>query len=345
MSKRISALILCALGGGCDPNPKQNPVIVSGASPAIGEESTADNSPLEPKKPGSGPLTPPTVPTGINCPLNWTQVAGDREFQTTDFCVMKFEAREVDNIPASQAGGRPRVSGSAQDAKVACAALGEGYGMINNNDWMSLASQVAQNAVNWYGDRGQGFGFGTAGESIKPSDIVNYRLVLIRGHTDHNPANACESTQEMVDTDCGNSGKEDDPTEKRLFKLVNGGEIWDLGGNVWEWVDYYNLDTKPYSIADGGPVGAYREFPAIDAGFEKMPKAQLVPHKKDFWINSFNSEQGVGGYYSGLNQSGGSLMRGGFWNDEKRAGIFFADLARGPASVDTYIGYRCVKRK
>ncbi len=331
---------LSLLGAACQPGPAKNPVVISTPAPSVGDENGEKPAPPDGVKPGA---TAP-APT-IKCPPTWTLVPGDKDFQTTDFCTMTYEAREVANQAVSQAGGTPRVSGSAQDARVTCGALGEGFGLMNNSEWMTAASNAASNPANWYGDRGKGFGFGASGAAINPVEVLNFHLVLNRGHSDNNPPSLCDGSQETVDGDCSNSGKEDDPTQRRTFKLTNNEVLWDLAGNAWEWVDYYNVDAKPYSTADGGPVAAFREYPSVDGGFEKMSRAQLIPHKKSFWVNTWNTEQGIGGYFSAPNQSGGNLMRGGYYRDDKNAGLFFADLARSPASVDTYIGYRCVKRK
>lgn len=331
-------------------------VILSLSTFSCRDSKTADPSisvapPAPEQRDENGELIPPgavvnkVATAKISCPANWTLVSADKDYQTPEFCIMKYEAREVSGRASSQPEDLPRVSLPTSEAKTTCAALGGSYALINNAEWMSVASSIAQNSANWYGDRGTGLGYGKQGESITAAGVLNSKLVMIRGHADANPPSICDSTQEMVDTDCSNSGKESDPTEKRVFKLLGGGEVWDLSGNVWEWIDYENLDAKPYSLADGKPVAAYREFAAIDGGLDKMPKSELVPHKKSYWVNSWNSGLGIGGYFAAGNGEGGALMRGGFWNDKGSSGIFFADLARPVGSVDVYIGYRCVKRK
>ena len=340
MIMRVRYLWLCAVALGCQPNSKQNPTVVSAPAPGVGDQDPDGPKPLETPTPGATGSVPV-----IKCPPSWTVVPGDKDFQTTDFCAMTYEARVVANQAVSQAGGAPRVSGSSQDARVSCGSLGEGYGLMNNSEWMTAASNIASNPANWYGNRGNGFGFGTAGAAINPAEVLNYHLTMIRGHVDNNPPSLCDGAQELVDGDCQNSGKEDDPTQRRTFKLTNNAVLWDLAGNAWEWVDYFNTDAKPYAAADGGPVAAFREYPTIDGGFEKMSRAQLIPHKKSFWVNTWSTEQGIGGYFGAPNQTGGALMRGGFYMDDKNAGVFFADLARPPASVDSYISFRCVKRK
>ncbi|MGD8843213.1 MAG: hypothetical protein PVJ83_07040 [Gammaproteobacteria bacterium] len=60
--------------------------------------------------------------------------------------------------------------------------------------------------------------------------------VLNHGHSDADPPQSCDELREYVEKDCAATACEDDLTEKRTNMLSNGQLIWDLGGNVNEWV-------------------------------------------------------------------------------------------------------------
>jgi formylglycine-generating enzyme required for sulfatase activity len=261
----------------------------------------------------------------FSCPTDWVKVPASAEYGTPDFCVMKYEAKDVGDIPTSQATDTPWVSISQEQAKGECAALGAGYELISNDEWMAIASNIAAVGSNWDG--------GTVG-----TDSMN------RGHSDNDPGYACDADQEYVDTDCDNSGSEADFTQKRTHTLSNSEVIWDMSGNVWDWTSYYNQDDKPYQTAtDGAPVTEWREYTLIDTSFTTMAQTDLISAAAI--SGSWSSTQGIGQYYAGSSGSGGALHRGAGWGGGTGAGPFAADLPNGPSYSVTHVGFRCVRKQ
>jgi hypothetical protein len=204
-------------------------------------------------------------PIGIECPTDWIAVPGNTTYGTTDFCVMKYEARlEYDGsiVPdgnvnndaqydwavqyggptdglfraVSAAEGQPWVyirrgeNGAATGAGAieACQALGAGYDLLTNAEWQTIARDIE------------------AQQSGPTNNWVvdgSSDTTLNSGHTDNSPAQSCDSGRELVDTDCLDSGGESDPSELRTHHLSNGELIWDVAGNAWEWV------KAPVSVA------------------------------------------------------------------------------------------------
>jgi hypothetical protein len=52
----------------------------------------------------------PTFKVPLDCPTGFIEVPGNSKFGTSDFCVMKYEAKNVGGIPTSQAAGLPWTS-------------------------------------------------------------------------------------------------------------------------------------------------------------------------------------------------------------------------------------------
>ena len=238
---------------------------------------------------------------------------------------MKYEAKFGDKGAESRAAGLPARGNISQiDAKASCRNLGPGYALINNAEWMTIAANVANEASNW-------------------SEVTVGIGALNRGHSDGTPTNPLAASTDT--SACSGTGQTCSDTnwndQRRTHKLSNNNVIWDLAGNVWEWVDYNNYEDKPTPA-----TAAWTEYTGV-TGSTAMAKTSLVPAnvQKSWWNNSWNgATNGIGQYYAGTNSSGGALLRGGSWSYGTRSGVFTAALDFPPSSPEVYIGFRCVFR-
>ena len=263
---------------------------------------------------------------------DWILVPGDPDYGTNDFCVMKYEAKcaaadgqtcdIATHSPISQPANTPWVSIDQQDAKTECASLGKGYHLITNDEWMTIATNVAGVGSNWEG--------GTIGTNG-----------LARGHSDNNPANACAAdasdANAYVQTDCTGSAS-GTFNQRRTHTLSNGQVIWDLGGNIAERTAYFNDEEKPNSEA------TWRNF-TVSMGTTTMPKSDLVPQIAiDNSWSSGAGQENIGRYFGGGDGSGGVLIRGGAWllDATENSGIFTAHMNQGPTDTNVKYGFRCV---
>jgi len=270
---------------------------------------------------GGGAAATPTS----GCPTGYILVPGDTDYGTSDFCVMKYEAKFGDKGAESRATGLPaRGNVSQTDAKASCRNLGPGYALINNAEWMTIAANMANVASNWSGT--------TVGNGA-----------LNRGHSDNAPAAPLAAVTDDNDP-CNGTGQTCSSStwhdQRRTHTVSNGNVIWDFSGNVWELVDFNNYEDKP------SPLSAWAEYTAVSSS-ATMAKTSLVPSnvQKSWWNNSWNgATNGIGRYWSHPNGSGGALIRGGAWAYGTNSGVFAAGMDSPPSLADPVFGFRCVFR-
>ena len=287
-----------------------------------------------------------------SCPSNYIAVPHDDDVGTsTDFCVAKYEMKNVSSVATSQASGTPWVSISQTTSISTCAALNtlngvsNKYALISNEEWMTIARNIEQVNENW-------------------SPISGIQLkgtgVLARGHTDNSPANALAastdndpySSTSNNDTQAGNSGWE----QKRTLTLSNNEVIWDFAGNVWEWT-YWNVTPARKAYQSGTNISTdlgWKDWNLIDTLIGENGTDEMPPEKwaslfvrdiaGDLLPSPLDGNNGIGRYYAGINSSGGAALRGGVWNYGTHAGAFALALDAAASLTYTGIGFRCVYR-
>lgn len=207
----------------------------------------------------------------------------------------------------SQSAGNPWNNIKRPDAITACQANGTGYDLINNDQWQTIARNIELVASNWSS--------GTVG-----TGAIN------RGNSSSNGSAGCTGSDGLY----GNNGSAGcgstvNFTLKRTHTLSNGEVIWDLAGNLTEWIKDANSTQSTNAYASQvtnstvkalfGPGGTY---------------------------TSLNS-----GEYGGLGKidsmsAGGATFRGGIWSGGTEAGIFYAQTAFSNNDGYSDNGFRCV---
>jgi len=307
------ALIVVALGAcgrlGFEPGP---------ATDAAGSDALADAG--EP----------------VACPPGYVAVPGASPLGTADFCVMRTEAKAwldmnsdglvtsdelaADGLPADASlpvgeyAGVPWRSISASMAFAACRALGMGYDLISNREWMTVARNAELVAANWSS--------GTPGTGR-----------LVEGNTDGGAEVAITNPLDGY-SDTGNSAA-DPPAagweQRRTLVLSTGGLVWDLPGNIQEWVDW--TLGGPY---DGAPACTNREL-------TEAPCAGYADEDYNSASGTLDRTHGAGFIIGG---DGDAARRGGQVadRDQGRAGIYALNMNRFVDDTFPATGFRCVFR-
>jgi prepilin-type N-terminal cleavage/methylation domain-containing protein len=249
-----------------------------------------------------------TNPTNLNCPSGFIPVPGSITYGTADFCVMKYEAKQVGSstTPISQASGLPWVSidqptAIANSPNVANCT---GCHLITEAEWLTIAQNVLSVNANWSGS--------TVGSGYIP-----------RGNSDGGAAT--DATADLAGVN------------KRTLTLSNGEVIWDLAGNVYEWTSGTSTTGQP------GVTGAgnnWREWTAVTNPGTISPN----PFPATTGISgagSWNSGNGIGQIISSADETGlRGFIRGGRWGSGDSAGVLTLNLYSAPGDTSPYIGFR-----
>jgi hypothetical protein len=269
-----------------------------------------------------------------NCPTDYIQVLANTSLGVNnDFCVAKYEMKNVSSVATSQATGSTWVNISATNAWNACLALNSEsnntdkladtnhdgtYALISNSEWMTIARSIEDESSNWVGgvlNRGWA-------ASTTYGDTWTHSAVAPQTNTNclySGAANTCAST--------GNH------RFKRTHKLKNGEEIWDLSGNVYEWTDWSSNDSS-FTLGPTSCSAPWQELNVVNC--PALPSDSYMP-----LITSNTSTQNIGRFYGG---SGGAALRGGSWSDGSLAGPFFLFLNVSASVWGSDLGFRCVFR-
>ena len=255
---------------------------------------------------------------------------------------MKFEAkRDADGDPAPAAAGTPWTSIQAAAAQSACEELqGTGdfaqgtFSLVSNPEWMTIARDIEGTPANWSG--------GAVGSGHVP-----------QGHSDGAPSNvlAAADPDDPYDGTGNNAGQAAGSgwEQRRTHVLTGGGVVWDLAGNVAEWVDW-RADDDGYS--DPPAPGFLNSYNEIDLSRDTIPEQAGAddPLVADDLLPSgpHDHRHSLGQWLSLIAQGGGdahTVYRGGFYNDNGRpasVGVFALSLS--PTETAAVIGFRCVWR-
>ena len=249
-----------------------------------------------------GAASKPAV-AGAKCDEGYIRVPKNPEVGVSeDFCVMKYEAKkDASNRAESRASGTPWVSINRDESIKAC--TDANADLISNAQWQAIARNIESVGSNWSS--------GKVGDGS-----------LNRGHSNGSSALAASGEENSAWSIAWS-------VNKRSHTLDNGEIVWDLAGNVWEWVKDNNtrkqgnndyVSQEPWSDASGklkwGPKGSYKQMSSGERG-------------------------GLG--WNSLGYSEGAVLRGGGWGSGDGAGVFDADLGDGPSDSGNGVGFRCVR--
>ena len=271
--------------------------------------------------PTAGRTTTPLT----SCPVNYVLVPGNAVLGTSDFCIAKYDAKNVGGLPASVAADAPWSSVTRDQAKAACAALGENFALPDNAHWMTIARNIESVAWNWGGDLslhqyGPSRGITNNPSSATagfPASTDDNEACYLSNTPSGGPVATCDLTHYDV--------------ARRVHQLSNGDYLWDFSGNVSEWIsdDFttnYGVNAWTLNLVPGvvknlfGPAGIY-------------PAGSVAPTGNIYMYNF--------GYTNTSRAAPAVVARGGAWDYGRYAGIYTTYFSPS-TTAGTRNGFRCM---
>lgn len=270
------------------------------------------------------------IEKGISCPEGYIFVYGNSALGTNDFCVMKYEAKNIGGVATNQADGTPWVSITQTDAIAAAAASG-GH-LITEAEWMTIAADVLSVKYNWSG--------GAVGSGY-----------VYQGHVNESPAGALEASAD--DSNglfgiTGGTGTASGTNSQRTLLLSSGDIIWDFSGNVGEWTQQaVGLATHTTSqIGVSGDLAfTWREWnlgslSMGNLGANSRPSALASTAGLSDIVN-WDASKGIGRVYANYaDVSARAFRRGGDWGPASNPGVLALTLNSLASYEGTHIGFR-----
>ena len=277
----------------------------------------------------------------FGCPDNYVRVPALSGYTDEDFCVSKYEMKDGGGgVPASTPDGNHYLNMSKNNILNLCAGIGPEYDLMTNDQWQTLARNIELVPKNWSS--------GTVGQGE-----------INRGHYTNNPSNAlpasaddnmsCSGTMQACDLGTWNA-------QRRTHRLSTRDVIWDVSGNVAEFVQDNNVGNVNYGTTNvliGGIAisGSWMSqvtntsHPVTGSLSASMAGARTV---RDHFGSTDNYAHlntggfgGLGLLSTALPAVGTSIIfRGG--RHDIRSGIFFAMLQVNQATSIAVGTFRCV---
>lgn len=263
---------------------------------------------------------------GTTCPAGFIVVPGNSTFGTSDFCTMKYEAKQDSStVPISQASGVPWINISQTNAIAYSANVAgcSGCHLITEAEWMTIAANIISVASNW------------SGGSVGSGYIYN-------GHANSNPASGLAADTNDANGMygiTGGTGNSPSYNNRRTLTLTNGEVIWDFAGNVWEWTNAaINGGQQPGF--SGEYSYSWRQWNNSSLLMNGLPTLSQ-PGAISGTVAGYSSAQGIGEIFSNYGESGQrSFIRGGTWDSSNNPGVLTLNLSASPNGTYGDIGFR-----
>jgi len=270
----------------------------------------------------------------IECPDGYVFVYGNSTLGTSDFCVMKYEAKNDGSGDAvSTAGGLPWTD-ITQTAAIAAATATGGH-LITEAEWMTIAADVLSVKYNWSGGKvGSGH--------------------IYQGHINNNPGSALAASFDDNDNlfgMTGGTGTTVGSNSSRVLYLTSGDAIWDLSGNVYEWTQQA-FGTPTLTTVDIGVSGdstfVWREWTLGSLNLGNLLTASrpgtLASIDGLSGITGWSADQGIGLIFANhADTSASAFRRGGNWHPDSNPGVLSLNLSNTASFSNSYIGFRVAR--
>ena len=290
---------------------------------------------------------------GLECPSGFIAVDANSTLGTSPFCVMKYEAKcfepetgnyDVQNCSrdgdstdytgltaVSTPEGKPWVNIKHDEAFDVCEELGANYHLISNPEWMAIARSIEANITNW------------------KLDGNNKPEYLSLGHSDNSPPDTLEASSDDSDAYSGTENSEGSGWEqKRTNELLNGEVIWDLAGNVREWINWTldDVHSPSMSCTMRDIDYYYYDINEIHFCFRSMNDWSPANPLRLSVYRSDDQNLGKIRMTKAKENGDNNVLRGFAYDDhnDDRKGIFSLHVLEIPHTSHFRVGFRCVYR-
>jgi hypothetical protein len=277
--------------------------------------------------------TPTPTPTPSPTPLEyWITVPGNPTYGTSDFLVMKFEAKNDAGIAKAYAVGTPWTDVSVEQARTACAAAGAH--LMTKEEAQTINRNVQNQSGNWMsGAIGTGCMYGGHVQCLNGSACAS---PLPGSENDaqgwwNGTADARNTSIQNCPFSAGSGSSWGNET-RRTLALSNGQIIWDWSGNAEEWLN----DT----CLAGNGEGHWGDY-----GLVEWSDPHMTNYERDTMgppNSAWNSSQGCGKYL-GCAANGRAFRRDSYWAGGSVGGEFALNLYQTTTSTSPTTGFRCAK--
>jgi prepilin-type N-terminal cleavage/methylation domain-containing protein len=269
--------------------------------------------------------SPSVTTTSQVCPSGFIPVPGSGTYSTSDFCIMKYEAKNVSGVATSQATGIPWTSISQDSAKTVSSAVCSGCHLVTEAEWMTIAQNILSVPSNWSGGA-----VGSGRVYIGDSDTDVGQTASL----------SADSNDNLGYAGTGNSAPSD---QRRTLTLTNGSVIWDLSGNAREWTAGTTQGGQP-----GRPGNDWYFYHDWKGGITSLGTLAVNPSPVGTGIpgsTNWSSTNGIGSAWVNSNDTNlVGFIRGGSWDGYSvEAGILYFDSSRSPSFTAANLGFRVAK--
>ena len=302
------------------------------------------------KKPWTSSTSSTSTPSGgssMVCPQGYIKIPWNSDFWTSEFCIMQYEAKNDwttncwwSACPVSQKDLTFWTGVNIWEAAAACLSLGDGYHLVTNNEWMTVARNIEVNPLNWAD--------GTIGSTVASG------WGLFRWNSNLNDSATCNHgvflDWNTVGNNCLLTNSTHTNRNKRMHILDNGSEIWDLAWNLNEFVNGNNDITSTTALVTSGQMCSGLSYASIRSWFWNDGRetcvfsnnASMNYNKENYWPSwDYNGLNWVWTIYSHDRDSHRGLYRGWEVYGGINGGIYYIN-ARS-SIYDNWVGlwFRC----
>lgn len=272
----------------------------------------------------------------LQCAPGFIIVPSSATYGTSDFCVMKYEAKKVGvtNVPISEVAGIPWINISQTDAITYSSNVAgcTGCHLITEAEWMTIAQNVLNVPGNWStGTVGSGYIF----SGHNDTDPNNALTADVSDSNGYSGTNDFSGDAGFTDTMVGNS-------QRRTLTLSNGEVIWDMAGNIFEWTSGKTNGTTAQQPGVNGAGYTWREWTIIAINNPGSLSPNPSPGATGIaGASAWNSVNGIGRIYSSSDDTSlTAFMRGGNWSWDNSAGILSLISDNVSSDFADWIGFR-----